>query len=39
MEYYDWLDNNAFKYGFSNSYKNGISIDGYDIEPWHWRYL
>ncbi|NDK09341.1 alpha/beta fold hydrolase [Candidatus Gracilibacteria bacterium] len=39
MEYYNWLDENAHKFGFTNSYKNGITIDGYDIEPWHWRYL
>lgn len=39
MEFYAWLDENAYKYGFHNGYKNGITIDGYDIEPWHWRYL
>lgn len=39
MKFYDWLDKNAYLYGFENSYKNGKSIDGYEIEPWHWRYL
>ncbi len=39
MRFYDWLDTNAHLYGFSNSYKNGRAVDGYEIEPWHWRYL
>ncbi len=39
MTFYSWLDIHAYKYGFTNSYKNGIWIDGYDIEPWHWRYV
>lgn len=37
--YYNWLDRNAHKYGFHQSYQNGQEIDGYHIEPWHWRYL
>jgi len=39
MKYYDWLSENAHVYGFHNSYQNGRGIDGYEIEPWHWRYL
>ncbi len=39
MRYYDWFSQNAHLYGFHNSYQNGRSIDGYEIEPWHWRYL
>lgn len=39
MSYYKWLAENAHNYGFHNSYQNGRSIDGYEIEPWHWRYL
>lgn len=38
-QYFTWLKNNAHKYGFHNSYQNGREIDGYAIEPWHWRYL
>ncbi len=39
MRFYTWLDENAHLYGFANSYKKGRAIDGYEIEPWHWRYL
>lgn len=39
MNYFNWLDNNAHIYWFHNWYKNGVEIDGYEIEPWHWRYL
>lgn len=38
-QYYVWLKNNAHKYWFHNSYQNGREVDGYAIEPWHWRYL
>ncbi|PID87613.1 hypothetical protein CSB07_00640 [Candidatus Gracilibacteria bacterium] len=38
-KYYKWLSNNAHKYGFTNTYQKGIEVDGYDIEPWHWRYV
>ena len=38
-EFYSWLIKNAHLYGFHNTYQNGVDIDGYDIEPWHWRYL
>ncbi|MDD2907628.1 MAG: alpha/beta fold hydrolase [Candidatus Gracilibacteria bacterium] len=37
--YYRWLDTNAYMYGFHNTYQRGLKIDGYEIEPWHWRYL
>jgi D-alanyl-D-alanine carboxypeptidase len=36
---YDRLAENAWKWGFHQSYQNGKTIDGYAIEPWHWRYL
>jgi len=39
MKFHAWLDENAYKYGFENSYKNGVAVDGYEIEPWHWRYV
>ena len=38
-KFYVWLDENAHIYGFHNTYQNGIEIDWYDIEPWHWRYV
>lgn len=38
-KYFDWLNKNAYKYWFTNSYKNWIEIDGYENEPWHWRYV
>lgn len=38
-KFYAWLSENAHLYGFHNSYQNGLKIDGYDIEPWHWRYV
>jgi len=37
--FYQWLSENAHLYGFHNPYKNGRDVDGYEIEPWHWRYL
>ena len=39
QEYYDWLAGNAYLFGFHQSYQNGRGVDGYFIEPWHWRYL
>ncbi len=36
---YKWLKNNAYKYGFHNTYQKWLEIDTYEIEPWHWRYL
>ncbi len=37
--YYDWLSDNAHLYGYHNTYQKWLNIDGYEIEPWHWRYL
>ena len=39
QKYYDWLHENAHLYGFHQSYQNWREIDGYYVEPWHWRYL
>ncbi len=36
---YSWLANNAHYYGFTNTYQKGLEVDGYEIEPWHWRYV
>lgn len=37
--YVAWLKENAYKYGWHQSYQNGEYIDAYEVEPWHWRYL
>lgn len=37
--YYDWFNQNAYTYGFTNTYQKWFEIDWYEIEPWHWRYL
>jgi LAS superfamily LD-carboxypeptidase LdcB len=34
---YNWLVNNAYKYGFILSYPKGNSY--YIFEPWHWRFV
>ncbi len=37
---YTWLTNNAWKYGFSMSYPQGLeAVTGYRYEPWHWHYI
>ena len=37
---YEWLENNAHKYGFIVRYQKGKEqITGYMFEPWHIRYL
>jgi zinc D-Ala-D-Ala carboxypeptidase len=38
-DYVSWMKKNAYKYGYTQSYQRGPEIDGYDIEPWHWRYV
>ena len=38
-KYYTWLDTHAHIYGFHNTYQKGLEVDGYEIEPWHWRYV
>ena len=37
--YYKWLEQNAYRFGWHNTFQKGIDIDG-QIEEWrHWRYL
>ena len=37
---YEYLENNAYKFGFILRYpKNKESITGYSYEPWHYRYV
>ena len=39
-EVYEWLAENAWKYGFILRYPYGSeSITGIDYEPWHYRYV
>jgi len=39
-EVYDWLAENACKYGFILRYPSGSEdITGIDYEPWHYRYV
>src|SRR3989344_1310665 len=40
-EIYDWLTQNAGRFGFCQVYnaKNGIRPMGYNEEKWHWSYL
>ena len=34
---YQWLSQNAYRYGFVLSYPKGNTF--YDYEPWHWRFV
>ena len=37
---WEWMQQNAYKYGFVNSYHRGAEhLTGYHFEPWHWRYV
>ena len=36
---FNWMINNAFKYGFILRYKKDSTITGYIYEPWHFRYV
>lgn len=38
-KYLKWFKENAWDFGFHNSYQKWLKIDGYEIEPWHWRYV
>jgi len=34
-----WLQANAHRWWFHNTYQKGIDVDGQIVEPWHWRYI
>lgn len=36
-EEFEWLEDNAYKYGFVLSYPRGNAY--YQYEPWHWRFV
>jgi zinc D-Ala-D-Ala carboxypeptidase len=38
-KYVKWLENNAYTYGWTQSYQKWIEIDEYQAEPWHYRYV
>ncbi len=37
--YFEWMKDNWYKYWFTNTYQKWVKIDGYAVEPWHWRYI
>jgi zinc D-Ala-D-Ala carboxypeptidase len=37
--YFDRMRAYAHTYGWTQSYQKGRDIDGYVVEPWHWRYV
>ncbi len=39
VSYFEWMKENAYKYGFHNTYQKWLDVDWYVVEPWHWRYL
>lgn len=39
VRYIAWLKRYAHLYGWTQSYQKWESIDEYEIEPWHWRYV
>jgi zinc D-Ala-D-Ala carboxypeptidase len=34
-----WMRDNAHLYGWTQSYQKWVGVDGYIVEPWHWRYV
>lgn len=38
-DFYKWMDENAHKYWFHNTYQKWVEIDGKIAEHRHWRYL
>lgn len=38
LKVYNWLQNNAPKFGFCQTYDDGRQ-HGYNSEPWHWSYM
>jgi len=37
--YLEWMNENAYKYGFINTYSKGPKVDWKMKEIWHWRYV
>ena len=38
-KYYQWLIKNAHRFGRHNTYQKWVTIDTYQVEPRHWRYV
>ena len=38
-DYFTWLRMNAHTFWWTQSYQKGVDVDGYIVEPWHWRYV
>lgn len=39
QRYVAWFQANAHLHGWHQSYQKWVEIDGYMVEPWHWRYV
>ncbi len=39
VRYIQWLKENAYHFGWTQSYQKWVDIDMYEVEPWHWRYI
>lgn len=37
--YFEWMRAHAHEYGWTQSYQKWREVDGYVVEPWHWRYV
>lgn len=37
--YFEWLNDNAYRYWLTNTYQKWLEVDWYEIEPWHRRYV
>lgn len=37
--YADWMQQHAHEYWRTQSYQKGKEVDGYIVEPWHYRYV
>ena len=33
------MQDNAYKYGFHNTYQRGVAVDWFLVEKRHWRYV
>lgn len=38
-KFYEWIKIHGHHYGWTQSYQHGVKVDGYEVEPWHWRYI
>lgn len=38
-DFFSWLREHAHEYWWTQSYQKWVDVDGYVVEPWHWRYV